>query len=106
MKLLLGESLPRDLRLHLLGHEVVTVPERGWASKANGELLQLASAEFDAFLTADQNLEFQQNVARYPVAIVVLVARSNRIEDLAPLVPRLLDLVPRLRRGELIRVVV
>ena len=47
MKLLLDESLPKDLRLHLPGHEVATVPERGWASKSNGELLQLASPEFE-----------------------------------------------------------
>ncbi len=104
MKLLLDESLPRDLRLHLEGHEVSTVPERGWASKTNGELLRLASGEFHAFLTADQNLEHQQNPATYEIAILVLVARSNRIQDLAPLIPRVLQLLPSLRAGQLIRV--
>ena len=104
MKLLLDESLPKDLRLHLPGHEVATVPGRGWASKSNGELLQLASTEFDALLTADQNLEFQQNVSRYDIGVVVLVASSNRVQDLLPLVPRLLELLPGLRPGELVRV--
>lgn len=104
MKLLLDESLPKDLRLHLPGHQVTTVPERGWASKSNGELLGLAAEEFDAFLTADQNLEYQQNPSRYDIAIVVLVARSNRVQDLVPLVPRLLQVLPEVRPGRLFRV--
>jgi hypothetical protein len=104
MKLLLDESLPKDLRLHLPGHHVSTVPERGWASRPNGDPLQLAGSEFDAFLTADQNLEYQQNPAKYNIAIVVLAARSNRIQDLVPLVPRLLQLLPDLRPGQLVRV--
>ena len=104
MKLLLDESLPKDLRLHLPGHQVSTVPERGWASRSNGDLLRLASSEFDAFLTADQNLEYQQNLAKYNIVIVVLAARSNRLQDLVPLVPRLLQLLPDLRPGQLTRV--
>ena len=105
MKLLLDESLPKDLRLHLTGHQVSTVPERGWASKQNGELLELASGDFDAFLTADHSLEFQQNVARYRIAVVVLAGRSNRIADLLPLVPRILALLESLRPGQVERVV-
>jgi hypothetical protein len=104
MKLLLDESLPKDLRLHFPGHQVSTVPERGWASKSNGELLRLASAEFDAFLTADQNLEYQQNPSRHDLVIVVLAASSNRLLDLLPLVPRVLDLLPGLKPGHLVRV--
>ncbi len=86
MKLLLDESLPRDLRLHLQGHQVATVPERGWASKTNGELLQLASEQFDVFVTADQNLEYQQRVSTFEIGVAVLAGRSNRLEDLLPLV--------------------
>ncbi len=106
MKLLLDESLPKDLRRHLSGHQVSTVPERGWASKTNGDLLLLASAEFDAFLTADQNLQYQQNPSKYEIAIVVLAARSNRVEDLLPLIPRLLSLLPDARPGRVVRVAV
>lgn len=73
MKLLLDESLPQDLRLYLSSeHEAVTVPFRGWASEKNGELLRLASAEFDVFITADQSLEHQQNVSQFDIAVVVL----------------------------------
>ena len=104
MKLLLDESLPKDLADHLVGHSVTTVPHQGWASKKNGELLRLASAEFDVFLTADQNLEFQQDLRGFDIGVVVLVARSNRIEDLVLLVPRLLETLPSVKAGRAVRV--
>jgi predicted nuclease of predicted toxin-antitoxin system len=56
MKLLLDESLPRRLRDHLPGHDVATVQECGWAGTTNGKLLSLAESDYEAFLTADQNL--------------------------------------------------
>lgn len=74
MKILIDESLPRDLKNHFPGHSVATVPERGWASKSNGALLTLAAGDFDVFLTADQSLEHQQNLSNYDIGIVVLVA--------------------------------
>jgi predicted nuclease of predicted toxin-antitoxin system len=104
MKLLLDESLPKDLSRHLRGHEVVTVPERGWGGKQNSELLQLASEEFDAFLTADQNLEHQQDLSNLPISVVVLVAPSNRLADLVPLVPKLLLVLAELEPRKLVRV--
>jgi len=104
MKLLLDESLPKDLGLHLPGHAVTTVPQRGWAAKANGELLQLAGPEFDALITADQNLEYQQNPSTLPIAVVVLIAPSNRLADLLPLVPNLLLALGRLEPRQLVRV--
>src|SRR5688572_20033658 len=65
----------------------------GWASKTNGELLELAAAEFDVFLTTDRNLSYQQDISAFDIAVVVLVARSNSIEDLRPLAPRILDVI-------------
>ena len=62
MKLLVDKSLPRSLKRHFPGHTVLTVPECGWASKSNGALLALASAEFDVFITTDQNLEYKKNL--------------------------------------------
>ena len=91
MKLLLDESLPRSLKRELAGHEVSTVPEMGWSGRENGELLRLMSGRFDAFLTADQNLEFQQNLAASGVPVIVLSACTNRLEDLRPLVPSVLE---------------
>jgi hypothetical protein len=57
----------------------------GWASKKNGELLALAAAEFDVFLTSDRNLSHQLNVGKFDIAVLVLVAGSNRLDDLRPL---------------------
>jgi len=79
VRVLLDECLPRRLKRELPGHDVRTAPEMGWASKRNGELLRLAEREFDVFLTVDRNLQQEQNLAS------VLVARSNRLDDLRPL---------------------
>jgi predicted nuclease of predicted toxin-antitoxin system len=63
VRVLLDECLPKRLKRELVGHDTRTVPEMGWASKRNGELLALAVGRFDVFLTADRNLSFQQDVA-------------------------------------------
>ena len=70
----------------------------GWASKRNGELLALAVGHFDVFLTADRNLSHQQDVSAFDIAVVVLVARSNRLEELRLLLPRLLETLPTATR--------
>jgi predicted nuclease of predicted toxin-antitoxin system len=90
MRILLDEDLPRRLAAMLVGHEVSTIRRRGWAGIKNGELLGLAAAEFDVFLTMDGNLEFQQNLATLPIAVLVVEAVSNRMEHLVPLVPGIL----------------
>ena len=100
MRLLLDESLPRDLKRELGAHEVVTVPEQGWAGKGNGELLSLADKQFDVFVTADQGIEYQQNLAGFGIAVVTLAAQTNRLEDLRPLVPELLSALGDLKRGQ------
>jgi hypothetical protein len=82
----------------------VTVPDAGWASKANGELLALAAERFDVFITTDRNLTFQQNLRTVRIAVVVLVARSNRFVDLQPLMPLVAEALPGLARGQVIRI--
>ena len=98
MRVLLDECLPRRLKRELVGHETRTAPEMGWASKRNGELLALAVGRFEVFVTADRNLSYQQDPSAFDIAIVVLVARSNRLEDLRALVPRLLEVLPTAAR--------
>jgi hypothetical protein len=71
----------------------------GWAGTANGELLAIAVGQFDVFLTADRNLSDEQDVSAFDIAVVVLVAQSNRIEDLRPLAPRLLEMLGTAKRG-------
>ena len=88
MRILLDECVPRPIRRELTGHVVSTIREMGWAGKKNGELLALmAGAGFEVLLTVDQNLRFQQNHAASDVAVVVMVAPSNRLADLVPLIP-------------------
>lgn len=65
----------------------------GWSSVQNGELLRIAATRFDALLTADQNIEFQQNLASLPMSVVVLVSRSTALRSLEPLLPDLLKLL-------------
>jgi len=104
MRLLLDESLPRGLKRHLSAHEVATVPDQGWAGKSNGELLRLAEGEFDAFLTADQNVEYQQNLGAYNLAVIVLAAPTTRLQDLEALIPAVLNTLEVTKAGEVVRV--
>lgn len=105
MRVLLAESLPRDLVAHLPDIDVATVQDQGWAGMRNGALLQAAGeAGFTALLTADRNLEHQQNVSRSGLALIDLRARSNRSPDLLPLVPRLLAVLPGARMGQVAHV--
>lgn len=103
--MLLDECVPRRLKREFPGHEVNTVVEMGWGSKRNSELLALMLAGgFNAFVTVDQNLEFQQNVRASGIAVVVIAARSNRLKELRPLAPAALEALGRIKPGELIRV--
>lgn len=97
MRLLLDESLPRGLKGEFGSHEVTTVTDMGWTGKDNGELLELASGQFDLFLTADQGIQYQQNLAGFDIAVVTLAAKSNRLKDLRPLVPKLLAVLGELK---------
>lgn len=87
MRVLLDEMLDRRLK-EFLPEGTMGVRERGWGSKKNGDLLQLAENEFDILLTSDKGIPHQQNLSRYDLAIVILRAKSNRYEDLAKLMDR------------------
>lgn len=104
MRILLDESVPKKLTSELPGHETQTVQKRGWAGVKNGVLLRLASQEFQVFITADTNLQFQQNTAALPIAVIVLIAVSNRIETLRPLIPQVLETLETIRPGDLVRI--
>ena len=105
MRVLIDESLPRQVVPLLTGHDARMVQTEGWSSVKNGELLRRAAAAgFEAFVTPDQKLEYQQNIPRVGLAVVVLIARTNRLEDIAPLVPRLLEVLSDVRAGTVTRV--
>ena len=100
MKILVDECIDRRLANCIVGHEVVTAHAMGWAGTKNGELLKLAiEADFQVFVTADRNLSFQQNVSKFPLAIIVLGAPDNRLATLKLLVPDLLAALETARPG-------
>jgi hypothetical protein len=105
MRILLDECAPRPLKRELADYDIRTVVEMGWSGKKNGELLRLMSQDgFTILLTTDQNLRYQQNLQQAGVAVVVLVARSNRLPDLVPLIPDVRNVLNTIAPGEVIEV--
>jgi hypothetical protein len=92
------------VRRELPGHEVDTVTGHGWSGIKNGKLLALADAEFDVFLTVDQNLKYQQNLSTFRIAVILLVARNNRLRTLLPLMPEVREALERIGAGDFIRI--
>ena len=80
----------------LVGHSTTSVQRRGWASIRNGALLALAANEFDVLITADRGMAHQQNLDTLPVAVLIVAARSNRLEDMARAVPVILEALEEL----------
>ena len=103
MCILLDENLPRKLKWSLEA-DVLTVPERGWGGIKNGRLLYLAASEFDALLTMDRGIEYQQNLADIDLCLIVLSAVSNDVDDLLPLVPAINEVLAAVRPGLVLRI--
>ena len=82
----------------------VPVQTMGWAGTSNGALLRVAAPTFDVLLTVDQGIEFQQDLSGLPIAVVILVAASNDVDDVRPLVPELIEVLRAIQPGQLVRV--
>ena len=93
MRILLDECVDRRLARELSDHSVSTVPKRGWAGIKNGDLLKLAEKEYDVFVTVDRKLSLQQELAEFDIAVLLIRSRSNRLEDIRPLVPKILEAI-------------
>lgn len=105
MRILIDECVPRRLRRELTGHDVHNVPDMSWSGKKNGELLQLmAGQNFEVLLTVDQNLRHQQNLKAAGIAVLVLVAKSNRFADLLPLMPAARAALASLKPGDVVEI--
>jgi len=104
VRVLLDECLPRQLAKELPEHEVRTVREVGWASTQNGALLRRAGEVFDVLVTADSNIEHQQNTATLPIAVIVMISYSNDVDVLRLLIPQLRELLPAVEPGRLYHV--
>ena len=104
MKLLLDHCVPKRLGRELSGHECRTAFQMGWANLGNGSLLKKAAEDFGAFITVDQNLEYQNNLRRLPLAVIVIVAEDNKLATLKPFVQTILIALTELNGTPLIRI--
>ena len=92
MKLLLDENLPKRLKNDFLWHDVYTMHELNWCGITDRELMQLLIRnKFDALLTFDKNLSYQQNFQKYSITIFVLTAINNSYRELKKLAPIILN---------------
>ena len=102
MRVLLDECVTRYLKREFAGHEALTVEEAGFKGLKNGRLLQAASGLYDALVTVDQNLRYQQNLDDSTLAIVVLKARRSTYPMLKPLMPKVLETLTKIKPGEVV----
>lgn len=100
MKILIDECLPRYLKSILTGHAVLTVQDAGWTSIKNGLLLTLAEESFDVFLTADQNMSYQQNLKNRNIAIILFP--SNRLPEVGKYEDQLKTALKTIAAGDFI----
>jgi predicted nuclease of predicted toxin-antitoxin system len=105
VKLLLDECLPKGLRKHLTGHECDTAANAGFAGMSNGELLTLAERSgWQILLTMDQGMPYQQNLEGRRISIIVIRAKSNRLADLLPHVPTILNSLRSIKPSEAVKI--
>ena len=99
MRVLLDECVDVRLAASLTTVDARTVADQGWLGISNGQLLALAAAEFDVFVTVDRNLPFQQHLPKFEIAVILLRAKTNRIDDLVLLVPELVSAIRSAKKG-------
>jgi predicted nuclease of predicted toxin-antitoxin system len=104
MRLLLDECMPHRLKREFVGHDVKTVREAGFAGLKNGALLRAANASFDVLITVDRNMPYQQNLRGLNIAIMILITKSNRYDDLKPRVPQALQALKSVQPGSVVRI--
>jgi hypothetical protein len=105
MRILIDECIDERFRNSLPGHDCQTARYAGFAGLKNGDLLDAAEkAKFDVFLTADQGIEYQQNLTARKLAIIIFHAKSNRLKDLLPLVPACLAHMKSIQPGQMVTI--
>jgi hypothetical protein len=104
MRVLLDECVPARLGRSLPGHDCRTVQRAGLSGRKNGELLRIAGdLGYDVLLTVDQNLPYQQRIEERRIAVLILMAQSNQIRHLLPLMPAALEALRQIQPGQVIR---
>jgi predicted nuclease of predicted toxin-antitoxin system len=98
MQILLDQNAPRQLRNHLSGHDVVSARQMGWDNLENGDLITAAEAGgFNVLITADQNIQYQQNLSGRRIALIVL--DTNHWDAIRPSVDIVREAVGRVAAG-------
>jgi rRNA-processing protein FCF1 len=105
LRALIDQCLPRQLAAELTGHEATTVRAQRWLGLRNGVLLRAArEAGFQVFVTNDSSIEFQQNVKKIGIGVIAISGVRNRIQDLRPLIPELLESLAVIKPGQVITI--
>jgi predicted nuclease of predicted toxin-antitoxin system len=104
MKILLDECVPWPLHRLLPGHQCVSAQQRGWGGIKNGALIRLAETEFDLFITADQNIRYQQNLAGYRLPILQL--STNDLRRIEAAAAQLQAAVAAIRQGQFVQLTI
>lgn len=101
MKILIDENIPIKLKEKLLDYDAFTVRDKQWNSVKNGQLLKLAIENgFDVFITTDKNLQYQQNIKKMPLAVIVLDVFLLKWSMIEPLIPKIIETLPTVEKGE------
>ena len=93
MRILLDHCVDWRLGRYLLGHEVKSTGEMGWERLVNGQLLAAAATRFDVLLTVDKGIKYQQNLAKLPLSVIIIRAKSNTLVDLVSMVPKIEEIL-------------
>ncbi len=104
MKILFDNGVPKKLRKYLPEHDIETCGQRDWSSYSNGRLLSLAQRDFDVLITTDANIEYQQALPGYDIALLVLRAFDSRLESYLPLVPEIQRALEYIEAGQVARI--
>lgn len=104
MRVLLDECIDSRLARYFGDVEVATVIGLGWGGISNGKLLGLAQVEFDAFVTVDRNLSFQQHLPKFELAVILLVTKSNDLDALLPFVPKVVEQLATAQKGAVTKI--
>ena len=105
MHVLLDENLDwRLVRYFDADCQVTTVDRQGWKGKRNGELLKQAAETFDVLVTMDKSIEYQQNISKYAIGVILISARSNKLQDIEPAMPKVNQVLRDVQLGQVIHV--
>ena len=105
MRVLLDENINwRLIRYFGTDCHVTTVDWQGWKGKRNGELLEQAAETYDVLVTMDKSIEYQQNISEYAIGVIIIFAKSNKLQDIQPAMPEVNQVLRDVQPGQVIHV--